>query len=431
MNDDTIQAGLSAAAQNAGSSANPRVQDPIDAEYTPVRPRSTEPDRRGPSWAGLVTACLLTMILSVGVSIGVNSLGVIPGSHMDQALNDLRNRTQTSETNFRQMQERLLGQSNSALALRQDVDKLTRLLQNLDAAQKLNHEQIAGIEAVGANPEGATYFEMARTLASLRARMGALEVAALRQGPDPASAAGVQIASNDPSSDARLVNIEAQLRAQEAVLGGVRGPLVSQGDLAAAQEELAHLNQRLVAFETGPAGPKRAAALYLVSALEEVGDSGRPFEPEFLKLTEVLKRDSDVDALAMIARNGAKSFMDIKMSFPKAEKAVRKAWNKERPSKGFFGWWNSFLANFVTIRRIEPGAAETPTDILGRASNRLEHDDLQGAIAEMVRLKGQSALAAQAWLKDARSRAEFAFRVEALRRKLALDVVALSQPSPT
>ena len=133
----------------------------------------------------------------------------------------------------------------------------------------------------------------------------------------------------------------------------------------------------------------------------------------------------------MIARNGAKSFMDIKMSFPKAEKAVRKAWNKERPSKGFFGWWNSFLANFVTIRRIEPGAAETPTDILGRASNRLEHDDLQGAIAEMVRLKGQSALAAQAWLKDARSRAEFDFRVEALRRKLALDVVALSQPSPT
>ncbi len=414
---------------------------PMDAAFTPIEPGKSP--RTGPGWGALIGTGMVSALAAAGAAIGFTSLGTIPGSGLDRQLTGISARTAANETAGKTLEEKLLGQGNSTLSLRNDLSVLAGELKGIGDRVALFEARMAGVEEAGAKPEGATYFEVARAMGSLRARIGALEAKTatqiLARAPAvPGGAGNFGIASAGAPGGpeltlilGKLAEMDALLRAHETALGGVRGTLAASADVAAAQEEVGRLVKRFEEFERGPAGPQRAAALYLVSALQAVGDSGRPFEPEFTRLAQILPTDEDVTALADAARIGAPTLADLKNSFPKLEKTALKAWNKERPSKGLFGWLDRLIANFVTIRRVAPGSEDSARDVLSRAGRHLQRDDLTAALGEMGRLKGAAQLASRDWTAKARARAELDRHVLALRQKLARDVAGLSASAPS
>lgn len=416
---------------------------PVDATFSVPEPM--ERRANGPGWGAVIGVSIVSALVAAGAAIGISSLGAVPGSGLDRQLTSIRVATAAIDRESKKLEEKLLGQGSSALSLRNDLTAIATEMRAIEGRVALFEARMAGVEEAGAKPEGATYFEVARAIGSLRARIGALEargasLGLVRSAAVPGSA-GVGTfggaAPNagggpDPATLAgQLAGMDALLRAHETALAGVRGTLASSADVAAAQEELGRLVKRFEEFERGPAGPQRAAALWLVSALQAVGDSGRPFEPEFTRLAQVLPKDPDVMALADAARIGAPTLGELKSSFPKLEKAALKAWNKERPSTGLFGWLDRLIANFVTIRRVSPGSEDSARDVLSRAGRHLQRDDLSAALGEIGRLKGAARIASRDWTAKAHARAELDRHVNALRQKLARDVAGLSASAPS
>lgn len=417
---------------------------PVDATFTV--PGTTDGPKQGPGWGAVIGISLVSALAAAGAAIGISSLGAVPGSGLDRQLTGIRETSAANAQAGKVLEEKLLGQGSSALSLRNDLTALATDVKAIEARVALFEARMAGVEEAGAKPEGATYFEVARAIGSLRARIGALEARGASQilartASVPGNAGGSGTFGTASTATAggadltfilgQLAEMEAMLSAHETALGGVRGPLAASGDVAAAQEEVGRLAKRFEDFERGPAGPQRAAALYLVAALQAVGDSGRPFEPEFTRLAQILPKDEDVTALAEASRIGAPTLADLKNSFPALEKAALKAWNKERPSKGLFGWLDRLIANFVTIRRVTPGSEDSARDVLSRAGRHLQRDDLSAALGEMGRLKGAARLASRDWTAKARARADLDRHVNALRQKLARDVAGLSASAPS
>jgi hypothetical protein len=176
------------------------------------------------------------------------------------------------------------------------------------------------------------------------------------------------------------------------------------GELARLQEEVVALNASL-----GERGEQRRGDS-LVLALGQLRDAlarGAPYAPALTTARTVAADDPAVMPLLATLEQGAAQGIatraDLRVRFDKvASEAVR----SERVGKAE-GWWRpiaerlSSLANWRRVGDVEGDDAEA---VVARAEQRLAVDDLRGAVAEMEKLQGPAAAAAQPWLADARAR---------------------------
>jgi hypothetical protein len=131
----------------------------------------------------------------------------------------------------------------------------------------------------------------------------------------------------------------------------------------------------------------------------------------------LLPNDPNVAALAPLARTGAPTRVELRDTFSHLDNEVIRAARQSQAGAGFWGRIQAALAQWIVIRRA--GSGDTPEGIVDRAEQRLQADDLAGAIAQMNRLSGAPKRVAQPWINDAQRRLEIDQRIAAIRQELS------------
>ncbi|NNG05210.1 MAG: hypothetical protein HKM95_14090, partial [Inquilinus sp.] len=139
---------------------------------------------------------------------------------------------------------------------------------------------------------------------------------------------------------------------------------------------------------------------------------------------------TDLSALVTMSGFGIPTRERLKAEFPAMAAAAREA---DRLS-GTDGWVDDALASVRGLVSIRPAPGEVSGDdvpaVLARAENRLDAGDLDGAHAEVVRLEGPAATAAESWRTAATARLEAEAAVARLY-ELAIGRLAESGAAPT
>ena len=186
---------------------------------------------------------------------------------------------------------------------------------------------------------------------------------------------------------------------------------------AALEAALAEVTARLARFEED-ATLQSAADGHLVGLVLATGDltaalgSARPFAPVLDTVRGVAGEDAEIESalarLAPLAATGVPTLDGLKARFPAAANAIVRA----APAAEDSDWIDETvtrLSQLVTIRRT--GGAIDPASLDGRlveAESALVDGDLARAVAivEALMPEAQGAERADAWLRDARARAE-------------------------
>ena len=186
---------------------------------------------------------------------------------------------------------------------------------------------------------------------------------------------------------------------------------------AALEAALAEVTARLARFEED-ATLQSAADGHLVGLVLATGDltaalgSARPFAPVLDAVRGVAGEDAEIESalarLAPFAATGVPTLDGLKARFPAAANAIVRA----APAAEDSDWIDETvtrLSQLVTIRRT--GGAIDPASLDGRlveAESALAEGDLARAVAivEALMPEAQGAGRADAWLRDARARAE-------------------------
>jgi uroporphyrinogen-III synthase len=267
------------------------------------------------------------------------------------------------------------------------TDRLTRLEQRIATVERDVGTRVGAGDQVRAESE--------RRSAALAERIGAVEAAVgPLAGEMKALAARLEQVAQEARGEPDAARLAA-LTAENRRLGG---------ELARLQEEVVALNASL-----GERGEQRRGDS-LVLALGQLRDAlarGAPYAPALTTARTVAADDPAVMPLLATLEQGAAQGIatraDLRVRFDKvASEAVR----SERVGKAE-GWWRpiaerlSSLANWRRVGDVEGDDAEA---VVARAEQRLAVDDLRGAVAEMEKLQGPAAAAAQPWLADARAR---------------------------
>ncbi len=262
----------------------------------------------------------------------------------------------------------------------------------------------ASADADSLAPAPATNDSDADALGTLDARLDALEA-----GAADASGAG-----------AALTALEQRVQALEqdpARQAFDRALAAWEEQRAALEAALAEVTARLARFEED-AALQSAADGHLVGLVLATGDltaalgSALPFAPVLDTVRGVAGEDAEIESalarLAPFAATGVPTLDGLKARFPAAANAIVRA----APAAEDSDWIDETvtrLSQLVTIRRT--GGAIDPASLDGRlveAESALVNGDLARAVAivEALMPEAQGAGRADAWLRDARARAE-------------------------
>ncbi len=262
----------------------------------------------------------------------------------------------------------------------------------------------------GALPVSATSTaEAPDALATIDHRLDAIE--GIMNAP-------LAVAASDGAGDggtaARVFALQAGLRDVEGRLG----QMPSTADVQALVAEVRRLQEELPAVAAEARSAATAArASYAVVAASEASRSSGPFEQAHASLAALLPNDPNVAALAPLARTGAPTRVELRDTFSRLDNEVIRAARQSQAGAGFWGRIQAALAQWIVIRRA--GGGDTPEGIVDRAEQRLQADDLAGAIAQMNRLSGAPKRVAQPWINDAQRRLEIDQRLAAIRQELS------------
>ena len=244
----------------------------------------------------------------------------------------------------------------------------------------------------------------ADALGTLDARLDALEA-----GAADASGAGAALTALE-----RRVQALEQDPARKAF---GRALAAWEEQRAALEAALAEVTARLARFEED-ATLQSAADGHLVGLVLATGDltaalgSARPFAPVLDAVRGVAGEDAEIESalarLAPFAATGVPTLDGLKARFPAAANAIVRA----APAAEDSDWIDETvtrLSQLVTIRRT--GGAIDPASLDGRlveAQSALVDGDLARAVAivEALMPEAQGGGRADAWLRDARARAE-------------------------
>ena len=304
-------------------------------------------------------------------------------------------------------------------ALKANVASAQKTIANIDAGLKLLpngppetealRQRIVALESVPKDPTQTTPLQIARATAALQTRVDALEARASKS-------LAFETASGIEPADlaARLMGLQNQTKDIETKLAAA----ATAQDLASVSADVKKLQGDFADVAKGAKDAIEAAkAAYAVSAATDASRSSGPFQQAYASLQAVLPDDPNVIALAPLSAKGAPTKAELRDQFGKLNLEILRASRAAESGGGLWGQLQAALAQFVVIR--QTGAGDTTGDVVQRASDRLDADDLDGAVAQVARLRGAGAQVAAPWLQQARLRLEIDQRLAAIRAELA------------
>lgn len=213
---------------------------------------------------------------------------------------------------------------------------------------------------------------------------------------------------------ARIQGLQTSLQAVETRLA-----------TAATATEVAGLAAQLQALQADFArvqadaerATRAAAASYAVAAATEAARASGSFESAQQTLAALLPNDPNVIALAPLARTGAPTVPELRDRFKAMEVEVIRAARLKETGVDTWARLNAWLAQFIVVRQV--GQGDDATDVVDRARQRLEADDLAGAVTELERLRGASKQYLDPWLVQARTRVQIDQRLALIRAELS------------
>jgi hypothetical protein len=290
-----------------------------------------------------------------------------------------------------------------------NIDAGLKLLPNGPPETKVLRDRIVALETLPNDPSKASPEQLARAVAGLQARVNELEGRASKS-------LAFETASGIEPADlvARLQGLQNQSKALEAKLATT----ASADEVAGLSTDLKKLQADFTEVAAGAkAATEAARAAYAVAAATDASRSSGPFPQAYSALQAALPNDPNVIALAPLSAKGAPTKAELRDAFTKIELDVIRAARAEDAGGGWWGQLQSMFAQFIVIRRT--GGGDQPNTIVERADQRLAADDLNGAVAELSRLRGAAAKVAAPWLANARLRLEIDTRLAAIRAQLA------------
>lgn len=197
---------------------------------------------------------------------------------------------------------------------------------------------------------------------------------------------------------------ESQAEELAAIRADIQALLARQESQSSAEiEELRSRLDQMQSAGSLPAASEVAAAVAL-SALQRAADRGGAFEPELNILARFAPDSAAVERLRDIAPEGAATRSALKESFAPAAVQALAADSRERASGVWSRFW-SRVTSLVSVRPANPQAGEAPRAVISRAEDKLERDDIAGAVDELAALDGAVAAAIDDWLAEAKDRA--------------------------
>jgi hypothetical protein len=273
--------------------------------------------------------------------------------------------------------------------------------------------------------------ELADRIAKLDTSLEALAKTAEEGGSVPAAAAiGQQIeeaeqrldtkvadalAKGEAANTAAIEEIAKGLAELRAKLGALAEAEFGTGDASAAQPELAALAERLAkleamlpelagAIDKEAAGAKSAALAIAFANLRAAVSDGRPYAAELDTMGTLAPALGDLGVLPAYAEKGIPTLLDLTRSFAAARDEALAAPAPEGDAS-LVGSLVASAQSMVKVRRIdEAPAGEGAEAALARAKSALDNDNLAAAVKEVETLDGKARDAFSAWLGEARAR---------------------------
>lgn len=410
--------------------SDPTEPEPVDAEFEPAEDaaRSQKPRK-----SGGIGGYFLTFLFAAIVGAG---LGGWIAWTLDERGSD--------QTGLSELRSRLADIESSPGAVAFDPAELEARLTALESVPPPEPEPVdlSGVEArlealEAVTPANSGDPDIARrfdALESAVAQNSALANQALDQlgessgGLDPAVLTALEtrltaLENAEPAGSAPvdLSAIESRLSALESSMPAEpfdAEPLVSRLDAleTAAPVDLSALRERIDALETrqseqqsqGVAGDisgrQLAARSLSLVALIESARSGQPFEAERAALARLWPNQPQLNLLSAHARSGVPDVELLVNAYPRQE--IEDAIGTNRV---FFG---------LIELRPSSGSEASPLARVVLAHERLDRNDLAGAVLLTEQLEGAPLEAAQSWLVQARARLAINTALDELRSAL-------------
>jgi hypothetical protein len=290
--------------------------------------------------------------------------------------------------------------------------------------------RIAALEA-SQNANAPKLSELADGVAKLDTSLEALAKAAEEGGSVPAAAATAQqveeaerrldtkladaLAKGEAANTAAIEEIAKAVAELKAKLGALAEAEFGTGDASASPPELAALTERLAkleamlpelagAIDKEAAGAKSAALAITFANLRAAVSEGRPYAAELDTMGTLAPALGDLGVLPAYAEKGIPTTLDLTRSFAAARDEAFAAPAPESDASLVDSLMTS-AQSMVKIRRIdEAPTGEGAQAALARAKSALDNGDLAAAVKEVETLDGKARDAFSAWLGDARAR---------------------------
>jgi hypothetical protein len=239
--------------------------------------------------------------------------------------------------------------------------------QQIEEAERRLDTKLADALAKGEAANRAAIEEVAKAVAELRAKLGAL--------------AEAKFGTGDASAPPELAAFTERLAKLEAMLPELAG-----------------------AIDKEAAGAKSAALAIAFANLRAAVSDGRPYAAELDTIGTLAPALGDLGVLPGYAEKGIPTLLDLTRSFVPARDEALAAPAPEGEAS-LVGSLMASAESMVKIRRIDDTPAGEGTEAaLARAKSALDNGDLASAVKEVETLDDKPRHAFSGWLGDARAR---------------------------
>lgn len=477
---------------------DPQDSEPIDVEFSPAEGPEVKTIVKsgGPGWVGLISAGVLAAL--AGGAIGVVASGTegryaqaaevaLDISKLEEFDRDLTTRLNQMRDALRETEARLNstikniengenGAQQAVLAVRSDLETLKSRYIALLGESALPEADVtpggqapAGSEG-NAGPDAAPGADAGQvdilpepsiTLAALMDRLNSIEgggvsgqevpkdlartVTALQNSTNQLETVDKEFSEAMRIRQAALSELETQVAALEASLGGVTNELTATGEQVKAGQEadqkaISELttdleNLRNVLTEKlenmGPAElstdeqflVRRADRVLALSALETAVRSESEFSSQIEQLSLMLPANAQVSALRRMASEGVPTLETLRAELAGLSDTVAKIGMPEKPT-GKWAWVGDLLSGVVSVREEGSAQGKTASGRIAAALSAIDGGDLAAAVNEIKQIDGEKADALKSWLTSAERR----LRANDLLGRLRSDVMDGDQP---
>jgi hypothetical protein len=203
--------------------------------------------------------------------------------------------------------------------------------------------------------------------------------------------------------------------ARAALQSSATPPL--QADAPAPDAEVAALQQRVLALETGQNRAIDAAAASLAAAsLAEAAQTSRPFAGELAALERLLPLSADLRDLRRLAEIGAPTRAALAAAFDGAAAKASVAAHEPGPKASALARVLYLFSSIIVVRRVDDVNGNGADAVLARAGRQASEGDLEGALDSLRALPPKALTAFADWREKAEARVEIDRRITAVRQ---------------